>query len=297
MLRDIARGKDAQLKALATIVETVDPDILLLTKVDYDAEQRTAQALREFLGYQHMLALAPNSMQRSDLDLDGDGKIGDRQVWTRYAGEGAMLLLSRYPIEVQFHLNDLLWRDVDGAQMPKREDGGAFPSLEAQKVQKLVGQGLWVAHIDIAQVTLALFQNQAPVFDGAEDMNGLRSRAQLGLLSAVMNRAYGAFPKERFVLLGNSNLDPDRGDGDRAAMAALLADPRLQDRVPRSARGDVATAFWDNPGPMRVSYVLPSHDWNVQETGVFWPKDGPLAKMAEQASRHRMVWMDIMRSP
>ena len=52
-----------------------------------------------------------------------------------------------------------------------------------------------------------------------------------------------------------------------------------------------------NPGAMRVSYVLPSADWKIKSSGVFWPDAGPLHKAAEQASRHRLVWIDIRPPP
>ena len=79
------------------------------------------------------------------------------------------------------------------------------------------------------------------------------------------------------MVLGNLNLDPLDGAGERAAMAALLAHPRLQDPRPASAGGAAAagtgvngghdgdpaldTADWrddDGPGNLRVDYVLPS---------------------------------------
>lgn len=299
LMRDIAKGKDDQLRALKSIVEHVQADVLLLTKVDFDLENRTARAVQEYLGFAYSFALAPNSMRQSKLDLDGDGRTGDRQTWARFAGEGAMLLLSQHPIEPRFHLHDLLWKDVANTVMPTRENGAPFPSEAAQDVQLLVGQGLWVVEIKPegkAPLTLAAFQNQTPVFDGPEDMNGLRSRAQLELLGSIMDGDFGAFPKERFALIGNANLDPERGQGDRGAMATLLNDPRLQDARPVSEMGGVATAIWDKIGPMRVSYVLPSQDWSIKAAKVVWPNEGPLRIAAEQASRHRMIWMDIKPS-
>lgn len=295
LLRDIRRGADDQLNALKQINSVVRPDILFLSKVDFDAELKTAKALGAFLDYPHIFTLPPNSMVPTTLDLDGDGESADRQTWVRYAGEGAMLLLSRYPISLRFHLNNLLWRDFAGARLPIRKDGTPFPSEAVHRVQKLVGQGFWV--IDVLTpdepVTLVVFHNQTPAFDGHEDVNGLRNRDQLALLDAVMQGSFGVFPNRRFVLMGNANLDPERGQGDRNAIATLLADPRIQDPKPKSALGSYASAFWDRPGPMRVSYILPSWDWDVQRAEVFWPETGPLRKAAEQASRHRMVWADI----
>ena len=293
LLRDIERGKDKQIDALKAVVGYVSADVLLMTKVDFDLEQRAAAALRDALGFSYMFALAPNSMKVTTLDLNGDRRTGDRQAWARYAGEGAMLLLSQHPVELRFHLNDVLWKDVPGAPMPV----AGFLDEAAVSTLKVVTQGFWVLDVlpeDRRPIALVAFQNRSPVFDGPEDFNGLRSRAQLGLLSSVMDGEHGAFPKERFVLIGNSNLDPKRGEGDRAAMAALLGDKRLQDARPQSAMGGDTTAQWEKPGAMRVSYVLPSADWRIKHAEVVWPRDGPLRDAAEQASRHRLVWMDLM---
>ncbi len=295
LLRDIGRGEDDQLKALKQISDAVRPQVLFVTQVDFDAELRTAKALQNYLGYTHSFTLPPNSMVPTSLDLDRDGRTGDRQTWARYAGEGAMLLLSQYPIRLKFHLNDLLWSDAKDAGLPEFANGDSFLPDEVLAVQKLVGQGLWVVEIAAPEgaVTFALFQNQTPVFDGPEDLNGLRNRAQLELLTQVINGDFGSFPDARFVLMGNANLDPERGQGERGAIAALLNDPRLHDPEPTSAMGGNATAIWEKPGAMRVSYVLPSRDWYVEQSQVVWPSDGPLREAAEQASRHRMVWMDL----
>ena len=296
LLRDIERDKDKQIAALKQLVKAVDPNVLFLTKVDFDLEGRTARALGAALGYEHTFTHTPNSMIPTALDLDGDGRPGDRQTWARYAGEGGMLLFSKHPIRLKFQLNNLLWKDVEGAKMPLDRDRNAFPSMQARELQKLVSQGLWVVEIqaeDTKPVTLALFQNQTPVFDGPEDLNGLRNRAQLVLLSAVMDGTYGDFPEARFVLMGNANLDPDKGEGDRSAIADLLADKRVQDVKPESELGGIATAFWEKAGAHRVSYILPSAEWLVGKSKVVWPETGPLRKAAEKASRHRMIWMDV----
>ncbi|MEN8981985.1 MAG: endonuclease/exonuclease/phosphatase family protein, partial [Planktotalea arctica] len=114
---------------------------------------------------------------------------------------------------------------------------------------------------------------------------------------AVMESVYGTFPTKRFAVMGNANLDPARGAGDRGAIAAFLADRRVQDLRPQSALGGEATAFWDKPGPMRVSYILPSAEWQVDRAEVVWPQTGLLRTAAEQASRHRMIWLELRPPP
>jgi hypothetical protein len=58
------------------------------------------------------------------------------------------------------------------------------------------------------------------------------------------------------------------------------------------------TADWTDPFPgnMRVDYVLPSMEWTILDSGVIWPSsDDTLAGITETASRHHLVWVDIVR--
>ena len=298
LLRDIERDKNKQIDALRTLNAAVHPDVLLLTKVDFDLGQRSAKALQDVLGYKYFLTVPPNTMVPIALDLDGNGSSGDRQTWVRYAGEGGMLLLSEYPLRLVMQFNDLLWKDFSEAPMAVDANGNAFPSKTAQDIQKLVSQGMWVVDVALPDgdpITLLTFQNQTPVFDGPEDLNGLRNLGQLKLLKAIIVGEFGKFPKRGFIAIGNTNLDPSKGGGSKQAMADLLADPRIQDARPESELGGRNTAIWEKPGPMRVSYILPSADWKIDHAKVVWPREGPLRDVAEQASRHRMVWMDIRR--
>ena len=126
-----------------------------------------------------------------------------------------------------------------------------------------------------------------------------------GQAAALTFFAFGA-PPERFVILGDANLDPVDGEGLHADLAALLADPRLQDPRPASEGGRAAadpgqggdpaldTADWDGPGNLRTSYVLPAAGLRVTGAGVVWPRPGdPLSEAVAAAGPHRLVWADL----
>lgn len=296
MLRDLAKGKDAQIKAVTALIQHAQPDILLLTKVDVDAGGHTLTALKQAFGYPHGFTAMPNASLYAPADMDGDGYTdprGERMAWTRFSGEGTMVLLSRVPLDIEnmWMANALLWKNLPDAQLPRNPDDTAYFSETALDHLKLVSQGLWVIPTEAA--TLILFQNISPVFDGVEDRNGLRNRDQLRLLEQVLDSRHTPLPSKPFVLMGNTNLDPHAGEGDRQAIAKFLARPDLQDPIPRAPSGHPQTAFWEKPGPMRVSYILPSRDWQITDHGVLSPENGPLRKTAEKASRHRLVWMDL----
>jgi hypothetical protein len=66
LVRDIAKGKDAQLLNLRQVVADVSPDILLLQNVDYDHGRAGLTALQMWLAeggadYPYSFALPPNS--------------------------------------------------------------------------------------------------------------------------------------------------------------------------------------------------------------------------------------------
>ena len=251
------------------------------------------------------------------LDLDGNGYLGDArdaQGYGRFSGDGGIAILSRLPLDAGgvVDRSALLWKDLPEATLPM-VDGKRFPSDAAIAIQRLSTSAHWaipVLPIDAAPFTLLTYSATPPVFDGPEDRNGLRNRDELALMQAMLENTTGAF-----VVTGNTNLDPSDGQGFSDAMAAFLTHPRLNDPRPQSAGGKAAadanhsgdpsldTADWpDNvPGNLRVTYVLPSTDWQQLGSGVFWPAPGdPDAALLGDdgllTGPHRLVWVDIARN-
>lgn len=308
---------------MVAVIAAARPDVIALQGVDYDLDGAALSALagalaRAGLDYPHRFAGPPNSGRRSGLDLDGDGRADgprDAQGYGRFTGQGGMAVLSRYPIAVEAmrDFTPLLWADLPGATLPE-QGGKPFPSAAAQAVQRLSSVAHWDLPVETPQGRLHLlaFHATAPVFDGPEDRNGLRNRDELRLWPLYLDRALGPEPPERFVLLGDANLDPADGEGRHEAIRALLADPRLQDPRPQSSgaqaaadpghSGDPAldTVDWEGPGNLRVDYVLPAAGLKVQGAGVLWPEpsgseDRVGAETVARASRHRLVWVDLGR--
>ena len=305
---------------MTSVIAGTRPDILLLTGIDLDPGGATLAALQEALAaagapYPHALALPSNAGRPSGADLDGDGRRGtarDAQGYGRFRGDGAMALLSRHPVEAGAvrDFTGLLWRDLPGARLPEDGRGAPFPSAEAQAVQRLSSAGHWAVPVRLpsgARLTVLAYAATAPVFDGPEDRNGLRAADETRLWLRLLDGALGPAPAPPFAVLGRASVDPVDGEGDHAAIRALLSDPRLQDPRPQSAggraaadpahRGDPAldTAEWSGrdggPGNLRVDYVLPSAELEVTGAGVHWP-EGP-AETVRAASRGRLVWVDV----
>lgn len=333
LLRDILSGKDDQIQALTGIIAHISPDILLLNSFDYDYNNTALNAFADLMSnhgtpYPYRFALRPNTGLRSGLDMDGDGRTGDprdAQGYGRFAGQGGMAILSRHPINAAAvqDFSALKWQDFPNAMLPTI-DGKPFPSPQAQAKQRLSTTGHWVVPITTPEGTINLmaFHATPPVFDGAEDKNGRRNHDEVRFWAAYLDGELAEKPDAgSFVILGDANLDPFDGDGRSSAMQSLLLHPSLQDTSPKSEGAATAaatqagvnttqqgnpaldTADWQDetgPGNMRVDYVLPSTDLTVLASGVFWPKPDSvnadlLSVDGTLASRHHLVWVDVIR--
>ena len=307
LLRDITSGEDAQVAAAAQVIAAARPDVLLLTGIDWDHDGRALAALADLLRAQgldlpHRFAGRPNSGMATGLDLDGDGRTGtadDAQGFGLFTGQEGMAVLSRLPLGPVTDHSAVLWRDVPGTLMP--ED----TPPEVAAAQRLSSTAHWDVPVRLGATTLHLLAWSAtpPVFDDERDRNGRRNHDEAVFWLSHLPEA------EPFVLIGNSNLDPEDGEGRREAMARLAEvtdDPRPrgawqppQDGANAAQRGDPAldTADWpdaDGPGNMRVDVILPKKGLRVTGAGVLWPApDDPLAEAVATASRHRLVWLDL----
>ncbi|MEP5092206.1 MAG: endonuclease/exonuclease/phosphatase family protein [Paracoccaceae bacterium] len=320
-LRDILRQEDPQIKAAARVIVEVAPDIIALQGIDYDLTGLGLNAFADVVAqtgqsYPYRFSLPSNRGSRTGLDMNGDGHVDgpdDAQGYGEFAGAGGMAILSKYPVlekKVQ-DLSQLLWRDLPDSLFPQF-NGKPFPSSKVHNVQRLSTSGHWVIPIvlpDDTVISIMAFHATPPVFDGPEDRNGRRNHDEILFWQRFLDGSFGPAPQSRFVLLGDANLDPEDGDGRKGAIRALLSDQRLQDPLPRGeGRREIAnpeqtgnpmldTADWSDPlpGNLRVDYVLPSKDWDIEAAGVHWPVgQHGAAQDAKNASRHRLVWGDLV---
>lgn len=330
-MRDLERRKDAQIATVVDIIALVAPDILLLNDFDYDFGGVALALFAERLSdagviYPYQFALPPNAGIATGLDLDGDGRTGgpgDAQGFGSFSGSQGMALLSRLPIRVDeaVDYSKLLWKDLPNAVLPLVREEDIF------EVQRLSSKGHWVVPVegpDSGILYILASHSTPPVFDGAEDRNGLRNRDEIRFWSLFLDAEIQigqSLPNDaRFVLLGDMNADPMDGEGARKAINDLLVNSLLQDAVPQSRGAVLAadrqggpnkthgtdpsfdTVDWDEsrtPGNMRVDYVLPSANLKVTGAGVFWPAPGEVGFElvgldGSTGSHHRLVWVDVL---
>jgi hypothetical protein len=316
LLRDIMSSDDPQVLATLKVIRNADADILVLAGFDYDANLVALNAYADQLGgYQFRFARRPNRGLSTGVDIDGDGKTGrpaDAHGYARFSGQGGLAVLSRFPIadDAAQDFSDLLWRDLSGQNMPP----GVFADL------RLSTTGHWRVPVQLPggqRLDLLTWHATPPVFDGPEDRNGWRNHDEAAFWLKYLEGSLEDRPGILPVVAGFANLDPADGDGRPSALTALLTHPALTDPKPISAgavraaaddggantrhSGDPAldTVDWpdgpNRPGNLRVSYVLPSTAFKVVASGVLWPDpDSSLGRDVAQASRHRLVWVDLI---
>ncbi|UTF59949.1 endonuclease/exonuclease/phosphatase family protein [Gilvimarinus sp. DA14] len=331
--RELEQGDNRQIKAIAEILQTVRPDIILLNEFDYSAEYKQAAALlqrhyfaqpqgaQRAIDYPYVYSAAVNTGVVFPYDLNGDGEISapaDTYGFGYYPGQYGMLLLSRYPIDTDSvrTFQTFKWRDMPGALQPLQADGAAYYSSKAWNKLRLSSKSHWDVPVQINGKTVHVLASHPtpPVFDGPEDRNGKRNHDEVRLwVDYISNSAnylyddkgeYGGLSEQQsFVLVGDLNSSSVEGDGRREAITRLLQHPRVTDPKPASRGG--AEARESNPNSayhtaqwgMRADYVLPSSDLTVTGAGVYWPAQSDpgaaLVKSRAASSDHRLVWVDI----
>jgi endonuclease/exonuclease/phosphatase family metal-dependent hydrolase len=277
---------------------------------------------RPLLAYDSFMA-PTNTGIPSGLDLDNDGRIvtqpgsrgygNDCWGYGTFPGQYAMALLVRNGLTIEREkvrtFRDLRWSCMPGALAPlDPETGQPWYTAEAWAAMRLSSKSHWdvPVRLESGQVVHMLCSHPTPpVFDGPEDRNGCRNHDEIRFWNEYLSNADwivddggkrgGLDSAAEFVILGDLNADPDRGDSrDNPIGTWLFAHPRVQgDFVPRAkelpGESDATwnasdTATWG----LRVDYVLPSRGLRILDGGVIRPRDEAAA-----VSDHFPVWLDL----
>ncbi|WP_076532345.1 endonuclease/exonuclease/phosphatase family protein [Gemmobacter megaterium] len=279
LLRDILSGKDPEVEAVVQGLLNIRPDVVLLTRVDHDLNGIALNALasrlaQDGLEYPYRLAPAQNRGLPSGLDLDGNGRRGDpddAHGYGRFSGDGAMAVLSRWPLGEVRDFSHFLWADMPDARL------GTVP-VAARASHRLSSSAHWIVPVllpDGGALHLLAWAATPPLFGARNpDRNHDETAFWLHLLEGRLPMAPPSAP---FVLIGLPNLAP--GQGDPSALRALAVHPALHPPAP-GASAMLAS------GPAPLSLIQPSADLHVTASGLH-----------PEAARHRMVWMTVTVDP
>lgn len=344
LIARLERG-DETARGVATVLQHLRPDVVLINEFDYDSAQRAAELFqRRYLEvpnaglapirYDYRYTAPVNTGVPSGLDLDGDGSHdspNDAWGYGTHPGQYGMLVLSRYPIDALAvrSFQNFLWKDLPEARRPFNPDGTPFHSDAVWEKLRLSSKSHWDVPVRTALGTVHFLVSHPtpPVFDGPEDRNGKRNADEIALWQHYIGSGGagdadaawlcddrgicgGLANGARFVIAGDLNADRHDGDGDHAAIGALLDHSRIDSSfVPRSdgaaevalrhghgRTGDVHAHtgdFGPRTGTLRLDYVLPSKGFLVRDGGVFWPREGEPGAAWIKASDHHLVWLDL----
>lgn len=276
LISNLSTPDDAQARAVAEIIQRVDPDVLLINEFDYDANGDAARLFQEnYLGvsqnganpvqYAYIFNAPSNTGIASGFDLNNNGMAvttpgapgygDDAFGFGNFPGQYGMLLLSKYPLDMDGArtFQNFLWKDMPGARLPiDPATGQSWYSNAELAVFRLSSKSHWDVPIEVdGQVIHVLASHPTPpVFDGPEDRNGTRNYDEIRFWVNYISRLgdgyiyddkgqHGGLPLgKRFVLMGDLNSDPLDGDSIPGATLQLLNHARIhKHRAPTSEGG------------------------------------------------------------
>ncbi|EKO3911653.1 endonuclease/exonuclease/phosphatase family protein [Vibrio metschnikovii] len=309
----------------------------------------------EPIDYPFAKAYATNTGLLSEFDLDNNGQKGqlpgDAWGFGFYHGQYAFALLSKYPIDASQTrtFQHFKWKDMPNADIPTITicDGSQkipqgmvcgdpwYSDAEWQQVRlsskNHVDAPIIIPTADGEQVIHLLMSHPTPpVFDPGKNQQQNAAEVQFWH-HYIQNQPYfyddagntgGLANNEKFVIMGDLNLDPVAGDGLSEIMQALHADPLLNQKVTQGtlypsslgAAEFAAQRSLTHPHPQRITstfglgvdYALPSANLTVIDSGVYWPasdqvgyrlmNDSRLGRYGDGkdvSSDHRLIWVEV----
>ena len=237
---------------------------------------------------------------------------GDCWGYGSFPGQYGMCLLVDERLAIQeadvrtFRL--FPWDYMHAPLFPMLESGNPWYDDEERKYFRISSKSHWDIPVKFPSGAVIHFlcsHPTPPVFDGPEKRNAKRNRDEIRFWADYISRRE-YFVDDRnvggpidldasFVILGDLNADPEKGDsldnpignilfGTRGLNSAVT--PRSEIEVPDLAATD--TAFFK----LRVDYVLPSTDLGIAAAGIW--REPPTTGSGPFPSDHFPVWMELV---
>ncbi|MGH7245117.1 MAG: endonuclease/exonuclease/phosphatase family protein [Phycisphaerales bacterium] len=202
----------------------------------------------------------------------------------------------------------LPWDYVTGNLMPSKADGTPWYSNEEKAVMRLSSKSHWDVLVRLpngAELHVFCSHPTPPVFDGPEDRNGHRNHDEIRFWMDYLsnepyivddNTKYGGFASDApFVIVGDLNADPKKGDSYKDPIGKLLSARRVSREF--TPKADVAVEGLEPTDTsmfkLRVDYVLPSKDLKVTQGGI-WRALPASSIGGKFPSDHFPVWVDVV---
>ena len=215
LIEDLSTPDDPQARAVAKVIQSVRPDVLLLNEFDYDPDGQAAELFRQNyllnttdgwghvpIDYPHVCVAQSNTGIPSGHDLNNDGQVGgppgsrdygnDALGYGTFPGQYGFVLFSRYPIDEENirTFRELLWKDLPGNHIPP-----GFYTDEELEVLPLSSKNHADIPVKINGRTVHVLASHPtpPAFDGEEDRNGRRNYDEIGFWEMYIP-SFGGYP-------------------------------------------------------------------------------------------------------
>lgn len=303
--------------------------------------QNISGSTQPAITYAYRYVAPVNTGYPSGFDYDREGTVNttvgtelygnDCLGFGRWPGQYGMVIFSKFPIDTANvrTFQKVLWKDMPGAALPDFAGTPTIPadwySPAALNVFRISSKSHWDVPINFNShiVHLLVDHPTPPTFDGAEDRNGRRNHDEIKLWADYLSPRTSGYIKddagvpgglaedERFVIMGDHNADPFKGDSYLAAIRQLLDHSRVNalysparpNLSPPSAFG---TGYYNSPaydtaafaGGVRVDYVLPSKvGMKVISGYVYWPVSPDTGTSLITVSDHHAVQLTMALTP
>lgn len=202
----------------------------------------------------------------------------------------------------------LPWSAMPDARRPMREDGTPWYDEEVWAAMRLSSKSHWDIPVKLPNGTIVHFlcsHPTPPAFDGPEDRNKARNHDEIRFWDDYLdNRGWiaddqgqdGGLPRGKlFVILGDLNADPSKGNDVGEAINRLLRNPRVQrfeaptQSEPVDGLEPTDTATFG----LRVDYVIPSKGIDLIRSGVWTQLPTPRSGESGFPSDHFPVWAEL----
>lgn len=269
-LKSDFESNDAQIQAIATVIRLVQPDVLLVNELDYQADadnagrlaSRLADAQQDLVGgsawpMPFQYATEVNTGEPSGLDINGNGKPNEAEdAWGfgNFPGQYGMAVLSRYSINAAQvrSFQKLKWSSLPGALKPvDPKTGKPYYSDTVWAQLRLSSKSFWDVPVQTPSGLISVLASHPtpPAFDGPADHNGCRNHDEVRLLADYIDGDpdhyliddrgnKGGIAKDRsFVILGDLNTDPIDGESRHEIIQRILKSPRVSANSVPSSQG------------------------------------------------------------